>query len=106
MDSRKFILRKTAIIAAGQAVCVAIMIGVFYLLGYYNRSVLLGGIFGGKLRCGGKIQLIPIEEVLDGPTDRRIDNIELDGPCQSENEYMKRYSAANYAHRIRGGLER
>ena len=67
---------------------------------------ILGGIFGGKLRCGGKIQLIPIEEVLDGPTDRRIDNINLDGPCRSENEYMKRYSAANYAHRVRVGLER
>ena len=52
MDSRKFILRKTAIIAAGQAVCVAIMIGVFYLLGYYNRSVLLGGIFGGVIALG------------------------------------------------------
>ena len=49
MDSRKFILQKTAIIAAGQAACVAIMIGVFYLLGYYNRSVLLGGIFGGTI---------------------------------------------------------
>lgn len=52
MDSRKFILQKTAIIAAGQAVCVAIMIGVFYLLGYYNRSVLLGGIFGGIIALG------------------------------------------------------
>ena len=66
----------------------------------------VGGIFGGNLRCGGKIQLIPIEEVLDGPTDRRIDDINLDGPCRSENEYMKRYSAANYAHRMRVGLER
>ena len=52
MDSRKFILRKTAIIAAGQAVCVAVMIGVFYLLGYFNRSVLLGGIFGGIIALG------------------------------------------------------
>ena len=66
----------------------------------------MGGIFGGKLRCGGRIKLIPIEDVLDGPTDRRIDDINLDGPQQSENEYMKRYSAANYAHRIRVGLER
>ena len=32
--------------------------------------------------------------------------INLDGPCRSENEYMKRYSAANYAHRVRVGLER
>ena len=66
----------------------------------------LGGIFGGKLRCGGKVKLIPIEEVLDGPTDRRIDNIKQDEPQQSENEYMKRYSVANYAHRLRAGLAR
>ena len=47
MDSRKFIFKETAIVAAGQAVCIAIMIGVFALLGHFDRSVLLGGIFGG-----------------------------------------------------------
>ena len=52
MDSRKFILQKTALIAAGQAVCVAVMIGVFALLGYYDRSVLLGGIFGSIIAWG------------------------------------------------------
>lgn len=52
MDSRKFILRKTAIIAFGQVLCVGVMIGVFALLGYYDRSVLLGGIFGGVIALG------------------------------------------------------
>ena len=65
-----------------------------------------GGVFGGNLHCGGRLQVIPIESVLDGPTDRRIDGIDLDGPAPSENEYMKRYSAANYAHRLRVGQER
>lgn len=65
-----------------------------------------GGIFGGNLRCGGRLQVIPIESVLDGPTDRRIDGIDLDAPSPSENEYMRRYSAANYAHRLRVGQER
>lgn len=51
-DSRRFILQKTAIIAIGQALCIAVMIGVFALLGYYNRSVLLGGIFGGIIAIG------------------------------------------------------
>lgn len=49
MESRKFVLKETAFLACGQAICVAIMIGVFALLGYYDRSVLLGGIFGGLL---------------------------------------------------------
>lgn len=52
MDSRKFILQKTALIALGQALCVAVMIGVFALLGYFDRSVLLGGIFGGVIAIG------------------------------------------------------
>ena len=49
MDSRKFVFQETGIVAIGQLVCVAVMIGVFALLGYYDRSVLLGGIFGGLL---------------------------------------------------------
>lgn len=52
MDSRKFILKKTVVIALGQLLCVAVMIGVFALLGYYDRSVLLGGIFGGIIAVG------------------------------------------------------
>ena len=52
MDSRKFILKKTAVIALGQLLCVAVMIGVFALLGYYDRSVLLGGILGGIIAIG------------------------------------------------------
>lgn len=52
MDSREFILKKTALIAVGQVLCVAVMIGVFALLGYYDRSVLLGGIFGGVIAIG------------------------------------------------------
>lgn len=49
MDTRKFVLKETAIIALGQAICVAVMIGVFALLGYFDRSVLIGGIAGGIL---------------------------------------------------------
>lgn len=52
MDSRKFILEKTVIIAVGQAVCVAVMIGVFALLGRFDRSVLLGGILGALIALG------------------------------------------------------
>lgn len=49
MDSRKFVLKETAIVALGQALCVAAMIGIFALLGAFNRSVLVGGIAGGIL---------------------------------------------------------
>ena len=49
MDSRKFVIRQTLIVLAGQAVCVGVMLGIFALLGNFDRSVLLGGIFGGLI---------------------------------------------------------
>lgn len=49
MDSRKFVLKETGIIALGQALCVAVMIGIFALLGRFDRGVLIGGIAGGIL---------------------------------------------------------
>jgi len=52
MDSRKFVLKETAVVAAGQAICVAAMIGIFALLGHYDRSVLFGGIAGGLIAIG------------------------------------------------------
>lgn len=47
MDSRKFVIKESLLILAGQTVCVAAMIGIFALLGQYDSGVLLGGIFGG-----------------------------------------------------------
>ena len=49
MDSRKFIVQETAVIAAGQAVCSAAMIGVFALIGKFDATVLWGGIAGALL---------------------------------------------------------
>ncbi len=49
MDSRKIVLTQTGIVSLGQLICVAVMLGVFAGLGYFDRSVLLGGIIGGVL---------------------------------------------------------
>lgn len=49
VDSRKLVLKETGIVAAGQAVCVGVMIGIFALLGKFDTSVWLGGIAGGVL---------------------------------------------------------
>lgn len=49
MDFRKTVLRETGIIALGVAVGVALMFGVFALLGCFDRTVLLGGVIGGAL---------------------------------------------------------
>ena len=52
MDSRKYVLRETAYVALGVAVCVAAMIGIFALLGQFSREVVLGGIVGGLVAVG------------------------------------------------------
>lgn len=52
MDSRKFILQQTGILALGQLLCVAAMCGVFALLGYFDSGVVIGGIAGAVLAIG------------------------------------------------------
>ena len=49
MDFRKAVLRDTGIIALGEAIGVAVMFGVFLLLGRFDRTVLLGGLCGATL---------------------------------------------------------
>ncbi len=49
MDSRKFVLLETGIVALGQAICTGAMIGIFALLGKFDRSIWLGGVVGSVL---------------------------------------------------------
>lgn len=49
MDFRKTVLRETGIIALGEVIGVALMFGVFALLGRFDRAVVLGGIVGAAL---------------------------------------------------------
>lgn len=48
-ESRKIVWKQTAWIAIGQAVCLALMLGVFALLHKLNLSVILGGFVGTVL---------------------------------------------------------
>lgn len=49
MNSRKIVLKETAVILIGMVICLPVMMLVFYLLGYYDTSVLLGGIAGAAI---------------------------------------------------------
>lgn len=49
MDMRKYVLRQTGIVALGELVGVAAMVGIFVLLGKLDTGVLLGGIVGGAV---------------------------------------------------------
>ena len=49
MNARKLVFKETAIVLAGQIVCVGAMLGIYALLGRFARPVLLGGIVGGLM---------------------------------------------------------
>ena len=49
MDSRKLVYRESGMIALGEAICLAVMLAIFAMLGYFDSSVLLGGIIGTLL---------------------------------------------------------
>lgn len=49
MEPRKLILHETTAVAIGQAVGIAVMLGIFALLKRFDLSVLLGGLAGGLL---------------------------------------------------------
>ena len=65
----------------------------------------VGGVFGDALHCRARIRVIPVEEVLE-PGDVRLEGIDLDSVVPTENDYMRRYSVQNYAHRMRTGRVR
>lgn len=46
MDSRKIVFKETAIIAVGELICCAAMVGVFAALGKFEMNVLWGAIAG------------------------------------------------------------
>jgi len=46
MDSRKIVFHETGIVAAGMAICVGLMFGIYALLGRFDSRVLWGGLTG------------------------------------------------------------
>lgn len=65
----------------------------------------VGGVFGGELRGRARVRIIPVEELLS-PDDPRLEGIDLTTAAPTENDYLRRYSVQNYAHRVRAGLAR
>ena len=51
-ESRKLVLKETALIAIGEVVCVALLCGVYGILGKFDLSVLLGGLVGLLVATG------------------------------------------------------
>ena len=49
MDPRKVVFQETGIVALGVGLCVAVMVGVFALMGQFDLSVVLGALVGTVL---------------------------------------------------------
>lgn len=49
MDSRKIVFKETAIIAIGELICSAIMVGIFAALGRFQMNVLWGALAGSAV---------------------------------------------------------
>ena len=49
MDSRKLVFKETAVVAVGECLASAIMVGIFALLGRFDKSVVLGAAFGALI---------------------------------------------------------
>lgn len=52
MDPRKIVFQETAVVAVGEVICTAAMVGIFALMGYFNTAVVLGAIVGMVLAIG------------------------------------------------------
>lgn len=49
MDSRKIVFQQTAVIAAGELICSAVMVSVFAALGHFQMNVLWSALAGSVL---------------------------------------------------------
>lgn len=73
MNPRKFILRQTALLALGELVCVAAMVGIFALLGMFSYKVVLGGVIGAILAIGNFFFMaITSDSAADKATDQDV----------------------------------
>ena len=52
MDSRKVVLKETSVILIGQLICLPITVLVFYLAGYFDRTVIFGCLAGIAIAVG------------------------------------------------------
>ena len=51
-ESRKLVLKEVALVAVGEAICVAIMCVIYALLGKFSTAILLGGLVGLLVATG------------------------------------------------------
>ena len=86
-DSRKLVLKETALIAAGEFVCVALMCAVYTLIGKFQLSVILGGLVGAVLAIGNFFFLAMAATLA---ADKAVDQDVEGGKKMMKNSYTLR----------------
>lgn len=58
MDNRKYVISQTLTVLVGELVLSALMVGVFALLGYFDKSVLFGAAAGSVIATINHLVLV------------------------------------------------
>jgi hypothetical protein len=58
MDNRKYVISQTLTVLVGELVLSALMVGVFALLGYFDKSVLFGAAAGSVIATSNHLVLV------------------------------------------------
>jgi len=87
MDSRKTVLHQTGGLLVGELICLAVMCGVFALIGAWDRSVLLGGLLGVILAVGNFF-LMAVNA--DAAADRAVNQDVKGGAALMRTSYILR----------------
>ena len=89
-DAGRFILKETGVVLAGEAVCIALMLGVFALLGRLDRPVWIGAAVGLILAAGNFFMMA----VSAGSASERAAAQDVNGGKQlMRSSYMLRMGA-------------
>lgn len=75
MDPKKIVFRETGIIAIGELVCSALMVGVFAALGYFSMAVLWGALVGTVVMTGNYFFMaVTVSVAADRAADGQVDS--------------------------------
>ena len=86
MNVRKFILRETALLALGELICSAAIVGVFAMLGQFSYKVIVGALIGALLAIGNFFFMAIISNVV---ADKTIANADSEDAVKQGKAAMK-----------------
>lgn len=79
MKPQRAVLRETGRIAAGVAALVAVMLGVYAVVGQFNARVLLGGVYSGVLAVANFFFMgLTIQSITDEAGERQRTDQEIE----------------------------